>query len=63
VTRLGNDIAQRRLANQQLLTSTLTDPAGVVRRLGAVQAQDYAGAKWASARGPEGPSMPWSSAP
>ncbi len=46
MTRLGNDIAQRRLANQQLLTSTLTDPAGVVRRLGAVQAQDYAGAKW-----------------
>ena len=46
MTRPGSDITQRRLANQQLLTSSLTDPADVVRRLGAVQAQDYAGAKW-----------------
>ena len=41
------DIAHRRLAHQHLLTSTLTQPVDVVRRLGAVQAQDYAGAKWA----------------
>src|SRR5439155_214444 len=41
------DIAHRRLAHQHLLTSTLRQPADVVRRLGAVQAQDYAGAKWA----------------
>jgi len=46
VTRPSADIAHRRLANQQLLTPTLTDPAEVVRRLGAVQAQDYASAKW-----------------
>jgi winged helix DNA-binding protein len=43
------DIARRRLANQQLLAPTLTEPAEVVRRLGAVQAQDYGGAKWAVA--------------
>jgi len=47
VTRRDIDIARRRLAHQQLLTPTLTDAAEVVRRLGAVQAQDYAGAKWA----------------
>jgi len=46
VTRRKVDLARRRLANQQLLTPTLTEPAEVVRRLGAVQAQDYAGAKW-----------------
>ena len=46
MTRPGSDITQRRLANQQLLTSSLTDPAEVVRRLGAVQAQDYGAAKW-----------------
>ena len=41
------NIAHRRLANQHLLAPTLTEPVEVVRRLGAVQAQDYAGAKWA----------------
>ena len=46
MTRPTNDIAQRRLATQHLLTPTLTDPAEVVRRLGAVQAQDYGSAKW-----------------
>jgi winged helix DNA-binding protein len=45
--RRATDIAHRRLGNQQLLAPTLTEPAEVVRRLGAVQAQDYAGAKWA----------------
>jgi hypothetical protein len=40
------DIARQRLAGQHLLAPTLTDPAEVVRRLGAVQAQDYGGAKW-----------------
>jgi len=43
------DITRRRLANQLLLAPTLTQPAAVVQRLGAVQAQDYAGAKWAVA--------------
>jgi Winged helix DNA-binding domain len=42
-----DDIAGLRLANQQLVTPTMADPAAVARRLGAVQAQDYAGAKWA----------------
>jgi len=46
VTRRSIDILQRRLATQHLLTPTLTDPADVVRRLGAVQAQDYGSAKW-----------------
>ena len=41
------DIARRRLASQHLTKPTLTDPADVVRMLGAVQAQDYGGAKWA----------------
>ena len=43
------DITRRRLGNQLLLAPTLTQPAAVVQRLGAVQAQDYAGAKWAVA--------------
>ena len=43
------DIARRRLANQQLVAPALTAPADVVRTLGGVQAQDYAGAKWALA--------------
>jgi len=48
VTRGDIDIARRRLAHQQLLTPTLTRLGEVVRRLGAIQAQDYAGAKWAA---------------
>lgn len=39
-----SDIAQRRLRNQYLVAPTLTDAPAVVRALGAVQAQDYAGA-------------------
>ncbi len=41
------DIARRRLARQHLIHPTLSDPAEVVRVLGAVQAQDFGGAKWA----------------
>jgi hypothetical protein len=41
------DIPRLRLANQHLISPTATDPVEVVRRLGAVQSQDYAGAKWA----------------
>jgi Winged helix DNA-binding domain len=44
---LNSDIAQRRLRNQQLVRSTLRRPEDVVAWLGAVQAQDYPGAKWA----------------
>jgi hypothetical protein len=39
-------IARQRLFNQRLIASTLRHPAEVVHWLGAVQAQDYAGAKW-----------------
>jgi hypothetical protein len=42
-----DEIARRRLVNQHLAAATITTPAEVVRLLGAVQAQDYAGAKWA----------------
>ena len=41
------DIAQLRLHHQGLSKFRFTDPSDVVIRLGAVQAQDYAGAKWA----------------
>ncbi len=43
------NVAQRRLAGQHLTAPTLENPADVVHRLGAVQAQDYGGAKWAVA--------------
>ena len=42
-----DEIARRRLVNQHLTSATITTPAEVVQLLGAVQAQDYAGAKWA----------------
>ena len=45
-----NPIARRRLHNQHLVSPTLTEAAEVVRILGAVQSQDYAGAKWAIAQ-------------
>ncbi|HKD74309.1 MAG TPA: winged helix DNA-binding domain-containing protein [Ktedonobacterales bacterium] len=41
------DILRHRLHNQRLARTTFTDPADVVAWLGAVQSQDYAGAKWA----------------
>lgn len=44
------DIAHRRLHNQHLAGTPLETPAAVVRRLGAVQAQDYGSAKWAVAQ-------------
>src|SRR5918992_1669777 len=40
------DIAWRRLANQHLIGTPFASPAEVVRRLGAVQSQDYPGGKW-----------------
>ena len=40
-------LAQRRLRSQHLARPTFTNPADVVAWLGAVQAQDYQGAKWA----------------
>lgn len=43
----GFDIAHRRLHNQGIIPADVTTPGDVVRRLGAVQAQDYLGALWA----------------
>jgi hypothetical protein len=42
-----SDLLRRRLRNQRLDRSEFRKPADVVQWLGAVQAQDYAGAKWA----------------
>src|SRR5579859_3590760 len=41
------NIAQQRLHNQHITQPTLEEPAELVKWFGAVQAQDYAGAKWA----------------
>ncbi len=43
----NSEIAHRRLRNQGLSKIRFTDPNDVVTQLGAVQSQDYAGAKWA----------------
>jgi winged helix DNA-binding protein len=43
------DVARARLHNQRLSSAGLARPVDVVRWLGAVQAQDYPGAKWALA--------------
>jgi hypothetical protein len=40
------DIAQYRLYHQQIATTRFKKPSQVVAWLGAMQAQDYAGAKW-----------------
>jgi hypothetical protein len=44
------DIPRYRLDNQFLSQTDLTEPSQVVEWLGAVQSQDYAGAKWALAQ-------------
>ncbi len=44
------DIARLRLHNQRLAGNVFEKPEEVVRWLGAVQSQDYAGAKWAIAQ-------------
>lgn len=43
-------IALQRLANQRLVSTEFTSPAGVVAWLGAVQSQDYPAGKWAVAQ-------------
>jgi hypothetical protein len=43
----ARDISRLRLSNQRLSRATIARPADVVGWLGAVQAQDFAGAKWA----------------
>src|SRR6187551_2742712 len=44
------NIAQLRLQNQHLAGNPFDNPAEVVGWFGAVQSQDYAGAKWALAQ-------------
>src|ERR1044071_1267557 len=48
------DIVQQRLHNQLLSQTKFTQPGQVVTWLGAVQSQDYAGAKWALAQRTKG---------
>src|SRR5271157_2514927 len=48
------NIAHQRLSNQQIALQTFQKPDEVVRWLGAVQAQDYAAAKWAVAQRSKG---------
>ncbi len=43
----SHDILRLRLSNQQLAVPMQEDAVALVRWMGAVQAQDYAGAKWA----------------
>ena len=43
----SSEVARLRLRNQRLASAPLATPADVVRRLGAVQAQDYLGSLWA----------------
>jgi hypothetical protein len=45
-----SDVADRRLHNQRLEGKPFEGPEAAVQWLGAVQAQDYAGAKWALAQ-------------
>src|SRR3954469_9233325 len=47
---MHDEICRRRLAGQFLTTVGPETGAEVVRALGAVQAQDHAGAKWAVAQ-------------
>jgi len=45
-----SDIREQRLLNQQLASPRFTQPADIVYYMGAIQAQDYAGGKWAIAQ-------------
>ena len=42
-----SEITEQRLQNQHLAAPDFQQPSDVVSWLGAVQAQDFAGAKWA----------------
>ena len=44
-----NDVIKMRLQNQHLSVQSFANTADIIRSLGAVQAQDYAGAKWSLA--------------
>ncbi|MGN6398186.1 MAG: winged helix DNA-binding domain-containing protein [Mucilaginibacter sp.] len=43
----STDISRLRLFNQHLASQRFNKPAEIINYLGAIQAQDYAGAKWA----------------
>ena len=43
----NGQIAEQRLYNQHISHQRFTKPAEIVKYMGAIQAQDYAGAKWA----------------
>jgi len=43
----NSKIARQRLFNQHIATQSFKKPADAVHYMGAIQAQDYAGAKWA----------------
>lgn len=45
-----SDIRELRLLNQHLASPNFTQPADIVYYMGAIQAQDYAAAKWAIAQ-------------
>jgi hypothetical protein len=55
MTNSQRDVVRRRLANQYLTTPGLPKGSDVVHALGAVQAQDYPGAKWALSQRTSGP--------
>ena len=44
------EVARRRLHNQHLSGTPLADPVSVVRHFGAMQAQEFAVAKWSVAQ-------------
>lgn len=44
-----NDVIKMRLQKQHLINQSFSNTTDIVRSLGAVQAQDYAGAKWSLA--------------
>lgn len=47
MTMTDSEMTRQRLYNQHIAGSKLSKPSDVVKWLVAVQAQDYAGAKWA----------------
>lgn len=46
----ATDLRELRLLNQHLASPHFTQPADIVHYMGAIQSQDYAGAKWAVAQ-------------
>lgn len=53
-TKSSLNVCISRLANQHLIRQTLATASDIVRELGAVQAQEYSGAKWGIAQRTKG---------